>query len=67
LHRLLHVHLLAVLGSLFLIAALFPERIGREIVMFCANLCAVFLITAVVTAAQEWRWHRRLMQGDWDR
>jgi hypothetical protein len=60
--RQLLVHLLAVLGSLFLVAALFPERVSRDLVAFYAALWSVVSTLALAAAAQEWRWHRVLMR-----
>jgi hypothetical protein len=56
------VHVLAVLGSLFLSAALFPGLVDRRVVEPYAALWWVVLLVTLWAAGQEWRWHRELMR-----
>ncbi len=62
--RHLCVNLLALLGSWFLVAALYPTRVSRQTLAFFAALWSVAFILTLVSAAEEWMWRRRAMGED---
>jgi hypothetical protein len=57
------VQMLAVLGAMFWVAAVFPERVNHRLVTSYATLWVVVLVITLGALGQEWRWTRVLMRN----
>ncbi len=58
--RFLCVHLLAIVGAMVWLGAIWPSLLPAEVLLFALTLWGAFLFLTVWVSVEEWVWHRRM-------